>query len=93
MLRGTWNEITSMTAQQRFDSRASLASDSFEEDLAILLSALRRSASTSVVVVDLTKPAINIPVVKVLVPGLEGLSDANCRMGRPTVCGMRSVNQ
>jgi YcaO-like protein with predicted kinase domain len=81
MLRGAWNEITTTTALQPFDSRPSLATDSFEEDLAILLSALRCSGITSVVVVNLTKPAIEIPVVKVLVPGLKGLSDVNIRAG------------
>src|SRR5256885_14560422 len=57
-----------------FRARRSLATDSFEGDLAVLLAALGRIGIHSVAVVDLTQPEIGIPVVKVVVPGLEGLS-------------------
>jgi ribosomal protein S12 methylthiotransferase accessory factor len=45
---------------------------SFEEDLEVLLEAVRTTGVERAVVVDLTKPHIGIPVVKVVVPGLEG---------------------
>ncbi|MCB9751367.1 MAG: YcaO-like family protein [Myxococcales bacterium] len=48
------------------------ASDSFEQDLARLLSALRAVGVDQVAVVDLSRPEYGIPVVKVVVPGLEG---------------------
>jgi ribosomal protein S12 methylthiotransferase accessory factor len=54
-----------------FTTRSSLAADTFEADLATLLAALRRVGIESAVVVDLGKPDIGIPVVKVVVPGLE----------------------
>jgi ribosomal protein S12 methylthiotransferase accessory factor len=38
-----------------------------------MLSALRGIGIESAVVVDLSRPDIGIPVVKIVVPGLEGL--------------------
>lgn len=61
-------------ATRPFD-RASLATDSFEGDVAVLLENVRRAGIASVVVCDLTDPAIGIPVVKVIAPGLEGLRE------------------
>jgi len=46
------------------------AEASFEADIARILSALCAAGHTQVVVVDLAKPDIGIPVVKVVVPGL-----------------------
>jgi ribosomal protein S12 methylthiotransferase accessory factor len=45
----------------------------FNEDVETLLTALRRIGIESVVVADLTREDIGIPVAKVIVPGLEGL--------------------
>lgn len=55
-----------------FQQRLSLAADDFETDIATLLSALRSMQLSSAVLVDLGKPDVGIPVVKVVVPGLEG---------------------
>ena len=54
-----------------FRQRASLSTDTFEEDIATLLSALQRMGVESAVVVDLSLPEVGIPVVKMVVPGLE----------------------
>lgn len=59
---------------RRFGDRASVATDSFEGDLMICLERLRAVGRKSAVLVDLTRPELAIPVVKVLVPGLEGAS-------------------
>jgi YcaO-like protein with predicted kinase domain len=48
-----------------------LETDSFEGDLAVLLDCLRAQGYESVIVVDLTRPDLEIPVVSVVVPGLE----------------------
>ncbi len=56
--------------QVAFGARADLASASFEEDIGYLLAALRGAGLERVVVVDLTRPELGIPVVKVVVPGL-----------------------
>jgi YcaO-like protein with predicted kinase domain len=46
--------------------------DTFEQDLELLLEAVRATGAERAVVVDLSKSRIGIPVVKVVVPGLEG---------------------
>ena len=51
--------------------RPPLAHD-FEGDLATVMSRLRHAGIDSMIVVDLSRPEIGIPVVKVVVPGLEG---------------------
>jgi ribosomal protein S12 methylthiotransferase accessory factor len=73
LLAGIEAEITSRRGELiPFASRQSLASDSFEQDVGILLQALSGVGIESSVVVDLIKPEFGIPVVKVVVPGLEG---------------------
>lgn len=47
--------------------------DSFEDEVAWELGRLRSAGIKRVVVVDLTKPEFGIPVVRVIVPGLEGI--------------------
>lgn len=54
---------------------------SFEEDLQAILDALRAVGIESVVAVDLSRPDIGVPVVKVVVPGLEGLGTPPSRLG------------
>jgi ribosomal protein S12 methylthiotransferase accessory factor len=82
LLAGIEAEITSRRGELiPFASRQSPASDSFEQDVATLLRALGRVGIESGVVVDLTKPEFGIPVVKVVVPGLEGSFDHPCGRG------------
>jgi ribosomal protein S12 methylthiotransferase accessory factor len=50
-------------------------SDSFESDVAWELDRLRHVGVDRVIVVDLTKDAFKIPVVRVIIPGLEGLNE------------------
>ena len=54
--------------------RPPLDTKTFEDDVAILLERLRAIGIASVVVVDLSREEVGIPVVKVIVPGLEGHS-------------------
>lgn len=54
-----------------FASRPSIATSTVDGDLAVLLAQLERIGIRSVVAVDLAKPEIGIPVVKVVIPGLE----------------------
>ncbi len=51
---------------------ANLSAPTFEGDIALLLEVLRRSGIEQALVFDLTQPEIGIPVVRVVVPGLEG---------------------
>lgn len=52
-------------------TRAHDDGDCIEDDLAALLQALQAVGITSVIAVDLSRPEVGIPVVKVVVPGLE----------------------
>jgi YcaO-like protein with predicted kinase domain len=45
--------------------------ESFDGDVTWLLDRLRRAGAQRVVVVNLTKPEFNLPVVRVVIPGLE----------------------
>jgi ribosomal protein S12 methylthiotransferase accessory factor len=81
LLRGIWEEISNPPFTEPFSAQASLATESFEGDIAVLLSALADVGVESAVVVNLTRPEIGIPVVKVIVPGLEGPFEADCERG------------
>jgi YcaO-like protein with predicted kinase domain len=59
------------TATRAFDATPSYENDSFEEDLVTLTSGLQKAGLDQAIVVDLTKPEFAIPVVRVVVPGLE----------------------
>jgi ribosomal protein S12 methylthiotransferase accessory factor len=50
-------------------------SDTFNEDLAWLLQRLRQVGVEQVVAVNLTQSGLDIPVVRIVVPGLEGPDD------------------
>ncbi|MCX4791880.1 YcaO-like family protein [Streptomyces sp. NBC_01221] len=51
-------------------------SRSLEQELDHVLSAVRKSGAEQAVMVNLTRPDFQVPVVKVLVPGLEGPAGA-----------------
>jgi YcaO-like protein with predicted kinase domain len=54
----------------------------FEDDLSILLERLRQRGIVQVVAVDLSRPGIDVPVVKVVVPGLEPVRTSVWRPGQ-----------
>jgi ribosomal protein S12 methylthiotransferase accessory factor len=58
--------------------------DSLDEDVTWELAALRSAGIGEVVAVDLTLEEFGIPVVRVVVPGLEGpvTTVPSCRLGR-----------
>jgi YcaO-like protein with predicted kinase domain len=70
-LRLMMDSVTGAQGQRAFPTGRSRTTDSFEGDVRVLLDALRNIGIDSAVVVDLTRPEIGIPVVKVVVPGLE----------------------
>ncbi len=51
-----------------------------DQDINIICKSLSLCGVNTILTVDLTKPEINIPVVRVLVPGLENLSKAHVRI-------------
>ncbi|MFN0248036.1 MAG: YcaO-like family protein [Kofleriaceae bacterium] len=52
-----------------FDDLPTRVTRSIDEDLDVMLEAVTRDGSSQVIVVDLTHPDLDVPVVKVLVPG------------------------
>jgi ribosomal protein S12 methylthiotransferase accessory factor len=58
---------------RRFQDAPTWSAPTFEEDVAWELERLRSIGIQRVVVVDLTKPEFDLPVVKVIIPGLEGV--------------------
>jgi ribosomal protein S12 methylthiotransferase accessory factor len=75
LLRDVLSEITNPPFLESFNVQGSLAGETFEDDLAMLLDKLRDVNVEQVVVVDLSRPEFNIPVVKVIVPGLDILGE------------------
>ena len=59
---------------RRFDELPNLETASIAEDLAWTLDRLRARGLEQVIMVDLTIASIGLPVVRVLVPGLEDRS-------------------
>jgi YcaO-like protein with predicted kinase domain len=73
--------INEPTPNYTFPKHQPQIAESFEEDIQIVLSELNKVNIDTVAVVDLSKDDIGVPVVKVIVPGLEGLPDSNNKPG------------
>ena len=58
-----------------FHSAPDMLTDTLEEDLSFLLERLRTVGLREAIAVDLTRSPFGIPVVRVIVPGLEPLND------------------
>ncbi len=68
-------ERTAPGPRRRFDQVPTREHDHFEDDLGVMLDGLRAVGCGEAVVVNLTRPEIGVPVVRVVVPGLEALDD------------------
>jgi len=71
-------------AARDFTAVPAFDSDSLDADVAWELTALRSAGISEVVAVDLTREEFGIPVVRVIVPGLEGPTTTvqSCRLGQ-----------
>jgi YcaO-like protein with predicted kinase domain len=63
------------TPQRSFNDAPNHAGDTLEDDVAWELDRLRAAGVHQVIAVDLTRPELEIPVVRVVIPGLEPLDD------------------
>ncbi|HMA94201.1 MAG TPA: YcaO-like family protein, partial [Polyangiaceae bacterium] len=61
---------------RNFTTVPTYAATTFEQDVAWLLACLRRVGLEEVIAVDLSRPELPVSVVRVIIPGLEGLCDA-----------------
>ncbi len=69
-LRNPLDDIPSPTRTWSEVSKSSQLTASHFEDIEVLVAAVRRNALHAPLVVDLTRPELGIPVVRVLAPGL-----------------------
>ena len=71
LLDQIWQEVSSAPTDAAWEDRCH-ATDTFEDDLGFMLERLRAVGLDCAVAVDLSRAEIGIPVVKMVVPGLEG---------------------
>ena len=65
-------ELHNISTMRNFDSVVSYDADTFEEDISWELEQLKAVGHKQIVMVDLTRPEFRIPIVKIIIPGLEG---------------------
>jgi YcaO-like protein with predicted kinase domain len=63
------------TPTRSFEAVPTFTSATFAEDVDLEISSLSGVGLESVIMVDLTRPEFEIPVVKLVVPGLEGIAE------------------
>jgi thioglycine synthase len=73
-----WFEADS---EEPFSALPSADHDDFLKDIGAVVSALGKAGMPRVLVADLTRPEIGVPVVRVIVPGLEVYAMDNERIG------------
>ena len=70
------DRITSSKTARRFSDVPNSDADTFEEDVEWELRCLRQAGVRRVIAVDLTKPEFDLPVVRIIIPGLEPMSES-----------------
>lgn len=68
-----YESLTSPLPMQDFQTIPTWEHPTFNQDLAVQLKHLRSAGINRVIVVNLTKPELGIPVVRVVIPRLEGV--------------------
>lgn len=63
--------VDNLQPQRRFSDAPNRLTERFDQDLEAVKSALLGAGITDAVAVDLTKPTFNVPVARVVIPGLE----------------------
>jgi YcaO-like protein with predicted kinase domain len=71
VVRAVRNRISASVPTRHFDDVPTWNGDTLENDVERELECIRKAGIRRVVVVDLTKPEFGLPVVRVIVPGLE----------------------
>jgi len=82
VVRAVRNRISASAPTRRFSDIPTWDSDTFEDDVERELECIRKAGIRRVVVVDLTKPEFGLPVVRVIVPGLEPILGPGYLPGR-----------
>ena len=71
LVRAVQNRISASTPTRRFNDVPTWDYNTLEDDVERELECIRKAGIQRVVVVDLTKSEFGLPVVRVIVPGLE----------------------
>lgn len=71
----TIEQLATSAGVRSFRDSPSFESDDILADVQHEVAALHRVGLDRILFVDLTKPGINVPVVRVVIPGLEGTAD------------------
>jgi len=75
-------DLDGMRPTRNFADVPNFDGETFEDDVASELQSLSKAGVSQAVIVDLTKPSFGLPVVRVIVPGLEGSLDPGYAAGR-----------
>jgi ribosomal protein S12 methylthiotransferase accessory factor len=89
-LRQLRQSMASAVPTRDFRAVSSHCFDSFDEECRWLLGRLAAVGCSRVLAVDLTKPEFGLPVVRVVIPGLEGPDDADYLPGPRARKGARA---
>jgi len=76
VVRTIRDRITSSKATRRFSDVPNWDADTFEDDLEWELKCLRQAGVRRVIAVDLTKPEFDLPVVRIIIPGVEPMPES-----------------
>jgi ribosomal protein S12 methylthiotransferase accessory factor len=79
--RRAWQFMPSAVSR-KFSDVATFFNEDILDDIKLILARLKAVGLGKVIVVDLTNPEINIPVVRAIVPGLETFKITKSVMGR-----------
>jgi len=79
--RRAWQFMPS-TATKKFSDIATFVYEDILDDIKLIVSRLKDVGLGKVIIVDLTSPEINIPVVRAIVPGLETFKITKSVMGQ-----------
>jgi YcaO-like protein with predicted kinase domain len=78
VLRSIRDCVTVSRPIRRFSDAPNFDVETFEEDVEWELQCLSQAGVRRVIAVDLTKPAFDLPVVRIIIPGLELLLKSSC---------------
>jgi YcaO-like protein with predicted kinase domain len=82
VLAAVRNRTSASAPTRRFSDVPTSDGDTLEEDVEQELERIRNAGIRRVVMVDLTKPEFALPVVRIIVPGLEPILELGYRPGR-----------
>jgi YcaO-like protein with predicted kinase domain len=82
VLTAVRNRISASAPTRRFSDVPTWDGDTFEDDVEWELKCIRKAGIRRVVVVDLTRPEFALPVVRVIVPGLEPILEPSYSPGQ-----------